>query len=193
PACGAGETCVGGACVECVDDDVRCSEDGTSTQTCDAATGTWNAPEACTYGCFGEEPTAYCGDCDSMNHKRCIDGPLATCNTETGKFPTEGTESCSGHGCRGMAPNAVCNECTDNSTQCNMGQIRTCSNGQWGTYADCPGGEPVSCSGNACGTCLNGTTCEGDVLRSEEHTSELQSRENLVCRLLLEKKKTQVW
>src|SRR5690606_41789324 len=26
-------------------------------------------------------------------------------------------------------------------------------------------------------------------LRSEEHTSELQSRENLVCRLLLEKKK----
>src|SRR5436309_12265453 len=29
----------------------------------------------------------------------------------------------------------------------------------------------------------------GDKKRSEEHTSELQSRENLVCRLLLEKKK----
>src|SRR5690606_41291676 len=29
-------------------------------------------------------------------------------------------------------------------------------------------------------------------LRSEEHTSELQSRENLVCRLLLEKKKKNV-
>src|SRR5690606_40710399 len=28
-----------------------------------------------------------------------------------------------------------------------------------------------------------------DTMRSEEHTSELQSRENLVCRLLLEKKK----
>src|SRR5690606_42017636 len=28
-----------------------------------------------------------------------------------------------------------------------------------------------------------------DTERSEEHTSELQSRENLVCRLLLEKKK----
>src|SRR2546430_12682286 len=28
------------------------------------------------------------------------------------------------------------------------------------------------------------------VLRSEEHTSELQSQSNLVCRLLLEKKKT---
>src|SRR3712207_7665559 len=30
---------------------------------------------------------------------------------------------------------------------------------------------------------------EGVVLRSEEHTSELQSRQYLVCRLLLEKKK----
>ena len=29
----------------------------------------------------------------------------------------------------------------------------------------------------------------GKILRSEEHTSELQSRRNLVCRLLLEKKK----
>src|SRR5436309_10875865 len=29
----------------------------------------------------------------------------------------------------------------------------------------------------------------GGAYRSEEHTSELQSRENLVCRLLLEKKK----
>src|SRR3712207_8723510 len=29
-----------------------------------------------------------------------------------------------------------------------------------------------------------------EVLRSEEHTSELQSRQYLVCRLLLEKKKT---
>src|SRR2546422_7175597 len=29
--------------------------------------------------------------------------------------------------------------------------------------------------------------------RSEEHTSELQSRLHLVCRLLLEKKKTQTW
>src|SRR2546430_11316310 len=29
------------------------------------------------------------------------------------------------------------------------------------------------------------------VTRSEEHTSELQSQSNLVCRLLLEKKKTQ--
>src|SRR5690606_41141978 len=31
------------------------------------------------------------------------------------------------------------------------------------------------------------------VARSEEHTSELQSRENLVCRLLLEKKKKKIY
>src|SRR5690606_41630177 len=31
------------------------------------------------------------------------------------------------------------------------------------------------------------------VSRSEEHTSELQSRENLVCRLLLEKKKKKLY
>src|SRR3712207_6960773 len=32
----------------------------------------------------------------------------------------------------------------------------------------------------------------GDVVRSEEHTSELQSRQYLVCRLLLEKKKNSI-
>src|SRR5688572_30967147 len=31
---------------------------------------------------------------------------------------------------------------------------------------------------------------EGEGFRSEEHTSELQSQSNLVCRLLLEKKKS---
>src|SRR3712207_6888793 len=30
---------------------------------------------------------------------------------------------------------------------------------------------------------------DGELVRSEEHTSELQSRQYLVCRLLLEKKK----
>src|SRR5260370_4150375 len=34
-----------------------------------------------------------------------------------------------------------------------------------------------------------GRTVAGDINRSEEHTSELQSHLNLVCRLLLEKKK----
>src|SRR5690606_41752314 len=38
-------------------------------------------------------------------------------------------------------------------------------------------------------TRVNGTVTRATIVRSEEHTSELQSRENLVCRLLLEKKK----
>src|SRR5207237_2730523 len=37
-------------------------------------------------------------------------------------------------------------------------------------------------------TALNGLPLDQLVLRSEEHTSELQSHLNLVCRLLLEKK-----
>src|SRR3712207_7287314 len=38
-------------------------------------------------------------------------------------------------------------------------------------------------------TPISATSC-GSSPRSEEHTSELQSRQYLVCRLLLEKKKT---
>src|SRR5260370_15971867 len=37
---------------------------------------------------------------------------------------------------------------------------------------------------------LEGVAIPPDAVRSEEHTSELQSHLNLVCRLLLEKKKT---
>src|SRR5690606_40244994 len=44
-----------------------------------------------------------------------------------------------------------------------------------------PGLHPVRFQGEA-----EGAGVGGDFLRSEEHTSELQSRENLVCRLLLE-------
>src|SRR2546430_13043167 len=40
-------------------------------------------------------------------------------------------------------------------------------------------------------TCVGGSHAPRSfVIRSEEHTSELQSQSNLVCRLLLEKKKT---
>src|SRR2546430_10183458 len=44
---------------------------------------------------------------------------------------------------------------------------------------------------NRCSTGVNyaGSKKDGDLRRSEEHTSELQSQSNLVCRLLLEKKK----
>src|SRR6266700_8439057 len=44
----------------------------------------------------------------------------------------------------------------------------------------------VSASANGA---ITVSTCPLRIPRSEEHTSELQSRENLVCRLLLEKKK----
>src|SRR2546430_6507027 len=50
---------------------------------------------------------------------------------------------------------------------------------------------PISCcratSIAATAACCRAPPSEGD--RSEEHTSELQSQSNLVCRLLLEKKK----
>src|SRR5260370_26191152 len=39
-------------------------------------------------------------------------------------------------------------------------------------------------------TCFTSASADEMILRSEEHTSELQSHLNLVCRLLLEKKKT---
>src|SRR2546427_5653049 len=47
-------------------------------------------------------------------------------------------------------------------------------------------------AGLAAGQCLGRVEDQGQVAvdaRSEEHTSELQSQSNLVCRLLLEKKK----
>src|SRR5688572_31040065 len=46
--------------------------------------------------------------------------------------------------------------------------------------------------GHRSGQGLGGVGRQGAALRdrSEEHTSELQSQSNLVCRLLLEKKKT---
>src|SRR6266700_6118479 len=54
---------------------------------------------------------------------------------------------------------------------------------------------PIS---NNIGTAVDGANCDLTYsgsqigLRSEEHTSELQSRENIVCRLLLEKKKNRL-
>src|SRR5688572_31500158 len=45
--------------------------------------------------------------------------------------------------------------------------------------------------GDRVGRGLARQPARGQVHRSEEHTSELQSQSNLVCRLLLEKKKNQ--
>src|SRR5258708_19054412 len=44
----------------------------------------------------------------------------------------------------------------------------------------------------ACGLAILGSECDGQAVRSEEHTSELQSPDHLVCRLLLEKKKKSI-
>src|SRR2546429_2692643 len=41
-------------------------------------------------------------------------------------------------------------------------------------------------------TTVRSGSLDGAEMRSEEHTSELQSRLHLVCRLLLEKKKTDI-
>src|SRR3712207_8660641 len=41
----------------------------------------------------------------------------------------------------------------------------------------------------SCGEVISTVVMTDELLRSEEHTSELQSRQYLVCRLLLEKKK----
>src|SRR5438132_1965502 len=47
-----------------------------------------------------------------------------------------------------------------------------------------------ACSSRRILFCPGGNRSDADRRRSEEHTSELQSHSDLVCRLLLEKKKT---
>src|SRR3712207_8667268 len=58
---------------------------------------------------------------------------------------------------------------------------------------DCPCALPAGFDGGECMEARAGSTIDeprlGTLCRSEEHTSELQSRQYIVCRLLLEKKK----
>src|SRR2546430_10892091 len=67
---------------------------------------------------------------------------------------------------------------TIRSSNCSPSWI-LCSMKTWATLNRVPGTK----------TSHNGRRYGKTVLRSEEHTSELQSQSNLVCRLLLEKKK----
>src|SRR5690606_39689642 len=61
---------------------------------------------------------------------------------------------------------------------------RKCTSCGWcGPTGRCPWSRP-------CGCCCPAASAATRPGRSEEHTSELQSREKLVCRLLLEKKKS---
>src|SRR3712207_8061482 len=55
-------------------------------------------------------------------------------------------------------------------------------------YVGDPGCAPVGVDPEE----LEGGLIDGAGLRSEEHTSELQSRQYLVCRLLLEKNKSKI-
>src|SRR2546426_9272864 len=74
-----------------------------------------------------------------------------------------------------------------------MGKPRSaCSVGAWATSANDIVPQRSSAVSHASGAA--GTTVRGRPggIRSEEHTSELQSPCNLVCRLLLEKKKTRM-
>src|SRR2546430_3833861 len=59
-------------------------------------------------------------------------------------------------------------------------------------FRSCEGRECLSFAGSGCLFCSyrTGNATGQTSPRSEEHTSELQSQSNLVCRLLLEKKKT---
>src|SRR2546430_9443511 len=54
-----------------------------------------------------------------------------------------------------------------------------------------PGAATTSGSTTPSGCSASSTSFTRSFRRSEEHTSELQSQSNLVCRLLLEKKKKQ--
>src|SRR2546422_1287463 len=56
------------------------------------------------------------------------------------------------------------------------------------TRTPCPTSKACSCSSRSCASVIV-TGSSTQIARSEEHTSELQSRLHLVCRLLLEKKK----
>src|SRR5438270_5319789 len=65
-----------------------------------------------------------------------------------------------------------------------------------GVGGGCQGAEPqgppvAGADCRAAGRGADGRRNQQHGNRSEEHTSELQSQSNLVCRLLLEKKKTQ--
>src|SRR5207249_8245263 len=58
------------------------------------------------------------------------------------------------------------------------------------SFANCAYTQNASKAGPS-GKLVKLSAAAAHYLRSEEHTSELQSRFDLVCRLLLEKKKTQ--
>src|SRR5438105_12843812 len=74
---------------------------------------------------------------------------------------------------------------TRRSSDLSREHVRPCKRTRTRTAACAPRRNPVR------RRCARDVRLRRLELRSEEHTSELQSRVDLVCRLLLEKKKTQ--
>src|SRR5215211_5437492 len=77
-----------------------------------------------------------------------------------------------------------------------IGRYTVCAYGTWSVGCSACAKKAATCWSNASGVmppkasltpCTSSGTCSS--IRSEEHTSELQSHSDLVCRLLLEKKK----
>src|SRR5690554_7361363 len=71
--------------------------------------------------------------------------------------------------------------------KCNFSQLLFCNSSLWQMYLIIPPNTSIKFA-----SCFSGVSVPYYILyliRSEEHTSELQSRPHLVCRLLLEKKK----
>src|SRR2546430_9095802 len=62
--------------------------------------------------------------------------------------------------------------------------FRSCASRRCCDARGCPSRPSTSST-----ACARSSTSTSPTARSEEHTSELQSQSNLVCRLLLEKKK----
>src|SRR2546430_2893140 len=77
-----------------------------------------------------------------------------------------------------------------NAADCRSSQASSLAEGAGGGYGSTTG---VRClAGSHCGSAARRAAtapARASYSRSEEHTSELQSQSNLVCRLLLEKKK----
>src|SRR3712207_8967508 len=74
-----------------------------------------------------------------------------------------------------------------------VGAVRLGSGRRVGVALLEPDGSPVASFGNGGMATYEHPEFGGSPGRSEEHTSELQSRQYLVCRLLLEKKKQLVF
>src|SRR3989442_8155525 len=78
-------------------------------------------------------------------------------------------------------------ECTTTSIPSAMGRWKMGVAHELSTMVTTPRSRATAA--HARRSCSSNNKLVGDSRRSEEHTSELQSRPHLVCRLLLEKKK----